>query len=402
MNPEYPIYDWVNKDLCTKIVNKHSGGVCKVLDFEVKYATNKGDNFTSALYRIKVNYTIENDLREMCFILKTPIQADIIDAVAEEFNVFKRESVVYGSLMEKCYVLLRNKGDSTVFGPRAIYVEEKLLAMEDLNAKGYNLLGKAKKLNRQQCEMVLSKVARWHATTAVLFQKDPTLFENHHVPNFSEDTQHMHLLYTNILVAALKHNRSAPELKNFSNKLAAFSSEIVPKMIGVFTRDDTKFCVLSHGDLWSNNMLFKSGPNQSDDVLLVDFQEGFFGSPGIDLNFFLYTSVEVDILLNNYDDLLRHYFIELESTLTALEYKGKLPTLQDIKQEVISKGDHGLATLLGMVPIMTTQYKEYAEASYYFEDTEENLKARDLVFNNQGHIEILAKLLLRFVEQGTL
>lgn len=59
-------------------------------------------------------------------------------------------------------------------------------------------------------------------------------------------------------------------------------------------------------------------------------------------------------------------------------------------------------TLLGMVPVMTTPHKQYAEASYYFEDTEENLKARDLVFNDQQHVENLAKLLPRFVKSGIL
>uniref|UniRef100_A0A1B0D1Q3 CHK kinase-like domain-containing protein n=1 Tax=Phlebotomus papatasi TaxID=29031 RepID=A0A1B0D1Q3_PHLPP len=344
MNPEYPIYEWVNKDLCTKILNAYTKNSCKINNLDIQYATNKGDNFTSALFRIKVAYTKDSCSQEqqLQFILKTPIEADVIDTVSAEFNIFTRESTIYGSILEKCYELLKEKGDTTIFGPRALYVEEKLLAMEDLTIQNYCLLGRAKKLNHHQCHLVLNKVARWHATTAVLFQKSPELFEKHHVPNFSEDTQHLHLIYGNLLQAAMKRNRGAPELKNFSNKLAAFTSEFVPKLMKVFTRDDKSFTVLNHGDLWSNNMLFKRNEkeNRTDDVLLVDFQEGFYGSPGIDLNFFLYTSVEIDLLLNNYDDLLAHYHDELLKTLKLLGYIGKLPTLSDIQNEVVSKGDH--------------------------------------------------------------
>ncbi|XP_059621220.1 uncharacterized protein LOC132264902 [Phlebotomus argentipes] len=406
MDPEYPIYEWISKDLCTKIVNKYSGKSCKINDFEVKYLTKKGDNFTSALFRIVAKYNEEDNSheQELRFILKTPIQASVIDAVSAEFNIFKREFTVYGTIMDKCYEMLNSKGVNTVFGPKTIYIEEKLLAMEDLNAKNYNLLGKAKKLNRHQCNLALTKMAQWHATTAVLYEKQPELFEHHHVPNFSEETEHLHLIYTNLLVAAHKRNRGAPELKNFSNKLAAFTGEIVPKMMKVFVRDDNRFCVLNHGDMWSNNMLFRHSEkeNRSDDVLFVDFQEGFYGSPGIDLNFFLYTSVEIDLLLNNYDDLLAFYHSELEKTLQLLGYSGKFPTLQDITNEVINKGDHGLMTLLGMVPVMITPHTEYSEASYFFEDTEETLKARDLIFDNQQHIENLAKLLPKFVENEIL
>uniref|UniRef100_A0A1B0C985 CHK kinase-like domain-containing protein n=2 Tax=Lutzomyia longipalpis TaxID=7200 RepID=A0A1B0C985_LUTLO len=247
MDPEYPIYEWINRELCTKIVNSYVGKSCEITDLDIKYATRKGDNFTSALFRIKLTYseTGNAQVQELRFILKTPIQEEQhIEAVSEEFNIFKRESTVYGTILEKCYGLLREKGDMTVFGPRPLYVEEKLLAMEDLTAMNYNLMGRGKKLNRHQCHLVLSKLARWHATTAVLFEKEPKLFENHHVPNFSEETQHMHLLFTNILAAAMKHNRGAPELKNFTNKLAAFTAQVIPRMIGVFTRDPSGFSVL--------------------------------------------------------------------------------------------------------------------------------------------------------------
>uniref|UniRef100_A0A1L8DZT5 Putative ecdysteroid kinase n=1 Tax=Nyssomyia neivai TaxID=330878 RepID=A0A1L8DZT5_9DIPT len=406
MDPEYPIYEWINKELCTKIVSSYMRKSCEITDLDIKYATRKGDNFTSALFRIKLSYSAAGgpQVHQLRFILKTPIQLDLMDAVSAEFNIFKRESVVYGTILEKCYNLLREKGDTVVFGPRPLYVEEKLLAMEDLTAMNYNLMGKGKKFNRHQCNLVLSKVARWHASTVVLFEKEPNLFENHHVPNFSEETEHMHVFFTNLLAAAMKHNRGAPELKNFTNKLAAFTADFLPKLFGVFKRDINGFSVLSHGDMWTNNILFRHNDedNQSDDVLFVDFQEGFFGSPGIDLNYFLYTSVEVDLLLNHYDVLIAFYHGELEKTLKLLNYSGKLPTLQDIHNEIIKIGAHGLFTLLGLVPVMTTPHTQYAEASYFFEDTEETLKARDLIFSDQQHIKLVAKLLPRFVQNGTL
>lgn len=120
MNPEYPIYEWINKDLCTKILNSYTKNSCKINNLDIQYATNKGDNFTSALFRIKVAYNTDScsQERQLQFILKTPIEADVIESVSEEFNIFTRESNIYGSILEKCYELLKEKSDKTIFGPR--------------------------------------------------------------------------------------------------------------------------------------------------------------------------------------------------------------------------------------------------------------------------------------------
>lgn len=73
----------------------------------------------------------------------------------------------------------------------------------------------------------------------------------------------------------------------------------------------------------------------------VDFQEGFYGSPGIDLNWFFLTSCNQDILTNQLEELIEIYHRTLFLTLEKLNYQKTKPTLIDIKNEIEKKSHHG-------------------------------------------------------------
>jgi len=73
-----------------------------------------------------------------------------------------------------------------------------------------------------------------------------------------------------------------------------------------------RYVVLNHGDLWTNNFMYAyenaSQPEVPTSAIFLDFQLSFFGSPACDLNFFLNTSLKLELLQERRQDLVRLYY----------------------------------------------------------------------------------------------
>lgn len=75
---------------------------------------------------------------------------------------------------------------------------------------------------------------------------------------------------------------------------------------------------ICHNDFWVNNMMLRwDEEGRPQDIKIVDFQTTHYNSAAIDLLFFLFTSVESDVLVADLDSFLRLYFDELVASLAA-------------------------------------------------------------------------------------
>lgn len=91
----------------------------------------------------------------------------------------------------------------------------------------------------------------------------------------------------------------------------------------------------------------------------MDFQVNFYGSPGCDINFFLNTSVRLNLLKERRDDLINVYYKTFKETLEFLHYDN-IPTLEDLKYELRTRELYGLFALFGFLPVVTMP-KELSE-----------------------------------------
>jgi hypothetical protein len=83
----------------------------------------------------------------------------------------------------------------------------------------------------------------------------------------------------------------------------------------------------------------------------VDFQLTHWTSPAIDLQYFLHTSPSQD-LLDKHEVLVEEYYKYLSETLSALGYQGHRPPLNQIKEQLQSRGMYAVATCCTILPVL--------------------------------------------------
>lgn len=77
----------------------------------------------------------------------------------------------------------------------------------------------------------------------------------------------------------------------------------------------------------------------------MDYQLSYVGSPAIDLNYFLYGSLNENVRKVHFKYIVREYQRVLQQTLEKLNYQGHIPSLKEIHIELINTSLMGALTL---------------------------------------------------------
>ncbi|KAL7032151.1 hypothetical protein ACKWTF_007236 [Chironomus riparius] len=276
------------------------------------------------------------------------------------------------------------------------------MVLEDLTKLDFELANRKNHFDLNQAKLVLAKIAKFHALTAALYQKDQSSMERHMISaHDAEEMTPLSFFFSASLQESLETIRNCDDLREYVPFLESF--DIVQEEKIVYTRNDTdRFRVLNHGDLWINNIFFKfDDAKEPIDVLLVDYQESYFGSPGIDFNHFFYTSCNYEVHNNHIDELIVFYYNNLVATLKLLNYE-KIPSIDDIKYEIKNKSKQGLIALLSVVPVQMIENPEHANPEYFLADTEEAQVVRREVYGNPHFVETLKFFLPKLSTRGVL
>lgn len=153
-----------------------------------------------------------------------------------------------------------------------------------------------------------------------------------------------------------------PDFEGISAKLKNSSAKFHKKVARAFQRDAMTFAAFCHGDLWSNNVMFKHNENgEPIDAIFVDFQFSYYGPAVIDLANILYTSSKEWFREMHWDALVQHYHSELLEMLQQLDYPKHLPTLTDIQADLLRRGIS--TTAIGLYEFAARGYVDDGELS---------------------------------------
>ncbi|EFA06728.1 hypothetical protein TcasGA2_TC009659 [Tribolium castaneum] len=175
----------------------------------------------------------------------------------------------------------------------------EVVILENLKSSGFQLHDKTKALSRDRLELVLKEYGKFHAISAVMQAQDANFSKLvNGVLNvweeFAEKTDAVQFFGAPIDEIC---DVLSPEL---AEKLRQFKAQI--NYILKDLRNAESFKVVTHGDCWSNNFMFKGS-----EVKILDWQTARFCNPAADLSYFIYACAsEAD--LGEFGDLLKVYY----------------------------------------------------------------------------------------------
>lgn len=106
---------------------------------------------------------------------------------------------------------------------------------------------------------------------------------------------------------------SLPEISLFNDRIMKQIDFCWKEQANLVSNDnDDVFNSICHNDFWVNNIMikFERSPKEPTSLKIFDFQLTKFAPVTLDLIFFLFTSLNYDLLHNSFDELVKEYYDE--------------------------------------------------------------------------------------------
>ncbi|CAH1988066.1 unnamed protein product [Acanthoscelides obtectus] len=190
--------------------------------------------------------------------------------------------------------------------------EDAALILENLHTSGHKNVERLLCFDLSTTRLILKDIANFHATTIALKLKKPEVFQKR-LKAFCSDfvpTKEVFQPLLAILKEVLEENEKCKPLASKIRYWGEREHEREPR---------EPFATLAHCDLWVNNMMQKFVDGVPISNKLVDFQIYNYRSAASDVFFFLFSSVQLEVLERCLDSLLKFYHEHFISVLDMLK-----------------------------------------------------------------------------------
>ncbi|KAJ9589469.1 hypothetical protein L9F63_017330 [Diploptera punctata] len=267
--------------------------------------------------------------------------------VAPEFHKLQKEKGIPENEMldvfPKYYGSRSNKQDDINMEAD----DSAVLLMENLKSSGYEVGDRRKGFNLEHMELVLSKLAQFHALGVALKLLKPQVFKDNILktcekfeigdPDDDEGNE-------KIIIANINHIKRIAEVIPYLEKIEkCFRDDIQMKKERRQYPIREPFSTIVHNDFWVNNMMFKyekasmktiGKKSSPTGIKFVDFQVTMHASPVRDLIFLLFSSSEHGLLEEYYDHLIQLYHKEFVRLLTEVGCDTRGFSYEDFLEEI--------------------------------------------------------------------
>lgn len=135
----------------------------------------------------------------------------------------------------------------------------------------------------------------------------------------------------------------------------------------------------------------------------IDFQMSYWGNPLLDVFYFLFSSLQHNILVEKFEELFQHYCHELISASTLLKLGEKAPTMAQLSDQLTKCGHYASMLLTEIVPIVVMERHDDANIESFMDsDSPAALNMQNKMYHNPKYQEILKALLPFMNEKGFL
>ncbi|EDW02990.1 uncharacterized protein LOC6562380 [Drosophila grimshawi] len=369
-----------------------------------------GDNYCSKIYRVRINYKRQDDEspqkeQQLALIVKSIPRIDNVEFI-EDLQVYLKEKCTYFEVLPRLELLMQCK---VRFGPKlyqCIRLPENALAFEDLGQLGYVMGSREAGLDEEHCRLVLERLAEFHASSMVLAILDPKIMEAYGdgmlSPKCLQEDRMLMRFFAGHGQQLHKLVSRWPGYERIAEKIEKYLVQQREHLVRSQAVMDKEIRVLNHGDMWVNNILFKyDGKKQVQNAIFIDYQMSVWGSPGLDLNYFFYTSLELDVLKHKRPQLLRCYHNRMTATLRRLDMGVPVPSYEQLLAEVHRREAFGFFASYGILPIVSQDKAQTSDNNLENLSDENFAKQKaEQMFNSDRLGEILRFTLPHFERAG--
>lgn len=292
--------------------------------------TGKGDSYLSELIRIRIFGKTETGSSKHVQVILKNIPKNVCRRLtyrSDEF--FKNEINFYQKVLP---VLLEFQAKKNVSEPFVNYTKlflalidgvHDVICLEDASLEDFGSAVRQEGIDLEHCKLCFRILAQYHALSFAMRDQEPEKFEQ--ISNEIFETYYAERLWSwyerfwkrlcGIAIDAVE--KEYPD-SIYEKKIKEFCvPETYKKMIDAV--EDTKATgVISHGDCWTNNFLFKYVEGKAVDAKIIDFQLTRCASPVLDISFVIYACTTKELRDEHYEELLKEYHQELSKRIKDL------------------------------------------------------------------------------------
>ncbi|KAJ8931402.1 hypothetical protein NQ314_015689 [Rhamnusium bicolor] len=259
-------------------------------DLETNSGSIKGDGYLGII----TTADIKNGKNKLNLILKSAQDNEELRKMAPVRDIYLREIYLYNKIFPEFDKFQRENGLLNGFSGHAkIYgscdkQNEECLVLENLREIGYKLWNRKVPMNSEHVGLVFAEYGKFHAISLAMNTKEPEMYKK-----LSENLGNV---FKNSAANGLLQKMQQFVLENGfkavkGNNLATHALEKFSVNLEGFLNDDLEVfedqLVITHGDCWCNNMMFKYENTQDiatpTKVCFLDWQLARTGSPVLDL-----------------------------------------------------------------------------------------------------------------------
>ncbi|PSN36161.1 hypothetical protein C0J52_17002 [Blattella germanica] len=324
----------------------------KMICSDINSMASPGDNFMSNMYRAIIQYSKNLEPKCMTVVIKAIPEKGRNSELAEEGNFFETEITMLRDVLPAMYEILQKipSGHYQPFSPSYLYSHNN------------PMLDRAIGLDYDHSLIVIKTLARYHAASVVLNRENPQLLEK--IKNSDPGVALRVVVQSGselFLTNLEKEIENWPGYKEkYCHKLRMLRENAVDDWFDARRRNEAGFNVLTHSDLWLNNIMFRcsSETGKVESARFIDYPCTYWTSPVVDILYFLNTSTAISIT-DKHQILIEEYHKELSNILTYFSIPH--PTLEELFKEMDERSAIGVHVALGFRAIVMAEKKQVTE-----------------------------------------
>lgn len=280
-----------------------------VVSYQVDAFSENSVGFLGNHYRLRIETA--NDIHT--FFVKIIPKVDMHAKYVEEIGAFKKEVFLYKTLMKELQEM-KVFGDKQ-WSPICHFVKDDVLVFEDLSEKKYSVGGIKGILDLDHARAAIQALARFHASSVMWENTNQVKISDKYPNAASEVCYGDNETRKRWLTCSTEALEYLTEELGYTVEREKFH-QFVKDAIKTVVPSKENLNVLSHGDLWTSNLMFSyTNEGTVENCIIVDYQLARYAPCTVDLICMITLILSSENRKKYIDFLCYEYYIHLSKIL---------------------------------------------------------------------------------------